>query len=306
MAAPSRKEGQLMHQHRTLDRLRDAAPAGLRRRIGPPLRALRHPGDVRRSDILQSRSRRLPDLLVIGAAKAGTSSLFYGLKQHPAFRGPSTKEVNYFSLHYGLGAAWYRAHFPAGAAGDGCFSADASPYYLFHPHAPTRAAELLPQARIIALVREPIARAYSHYQHNRREGREPLTFANAVDAEHERIDRGWARMLTDEWHDNAAVRSFSYLARGRYAEQLERWLRVFPREQMLVMRSEDYFADPNGTLRRVLKFSGLPDFEPAEPKHRNKGGYDDGIEPEIRAKLVEHFREPNRRLAELFGPELSW
>lgn len=275
----------------------------MRRTLGSFRRAVLSPIDIPRSRLLTSPARRLPDLLVIGAAKAGTSSMFYALKHHPAVRVPSTKEVSFFDLHFALGVPWYRAHFPRAG---GAFTLDATPYYLFHPHAPRRAAGVVPDAKILVLLRNPIDRAYSHYQHHRRDGSEDLSFDEALDREHERIAEPWRRTVEDEWFVSMDLHRFSYLARGRYAEQLERWLSYFPREHLLVERSEDLYADPGSVFRRVTSFLDLPSWEPDVYVHRNAGGYSQEIGSDTRARLRRYFAPYNEQLYDLLGVDLRW
>jgi hypothetical protein len=277
------------------------------------VRALRDPVDVSRRRLVTGPARVLPGCLVIGAAKAGTSSLFFALKQHPAVSPPCTKEVGYFDLHYAHGDGWYRSHFPTRAErrraldhGRGFLTLDATPYYLFHPHAARRAAATVPGARIIVLLRDPVERAYSHYHHHRRDGKEHLSFEEAIDREPERIADELARTIDDEWYVSPALQTYSYLARGRYAEQLERWWAWFPRDRVLVLRSEDLYEDPSRMYRDVTAFLDLPAWEPPAHERRNEGGYQEPMAPSTRALLAERFAPENERLANLLGRDLGW
>jgi len=111
----------------------------------------------------------------VGAQKAGTSSLYSYMVQHPQVLPAARKEIHYFDRHYDKGLRWYRRHFPLRARlSSERLSGEASPYYLFHPHAPRRIAETLPDARILMLLRNPANRAISHYFHEARVGREKL------------------------------------------------------------------------------------------------------------------------------------
>ena len=158
----------------------DACPPRSSHRIpetGPEGRAQRDLG-LRQAT---ARWRPLPDFLVIGAQKAGTTALYAYLRWHPGITGPSWKEVSFFDRHWWRGEAWYRGQFPL--RGRGRLVGEASPSYLFHPLAPERVHSLVPGARLVALVRDPVARAYSHYQHEVALGREPLGFEDALAAE---------------------------------------------------------------------------------------------------------------------------
>ena len=116
--------------------------------------------------------RALPDAVILGAQKSGTSSLHNYLVQQPGVIEPLRKEVHYFDVNFGRGESWYRAHF--GRLGEPGLNLDSSPYYLFHPAVPTRMRALLPDAKLIVLLRDPVRRAYSHYWHERDKGRETL------------------------------------------------------------------------------------------------------------------------------------
>ncbi len=259
-----------------------------------------------RSVELQLRSRdarALPDAMIIGAMKAGTSSLHYYLTQHPQVIAPLRKEVHYFDLNFGRGEAWYRANF--GRAGHGGVNIDSSPYYLFHPQVPERAHALVPDARLIVLLRDPVRRAYSHYWHERDKGREPLSFEDAIAAEPDRIGRDHERLASGEIGRSAAHQHFSYLARGRYAEQLERWLRVYPREQLLVLRFEDLASDPLPVLNRSLAYLGLPAMQDARLEPRNTRKYAP-IAPATDERLREYFRPHDAALEALLGERPSW
>jgi Sulfotransferase domain len=246
--------------------------------------------------------RPLPNFLILGAQKAGTTALYAYLRWHPQVTGPSFKEVSFFDRHYARGERWYRAHFPArrrAAIGE------ASPSYLFHPLAPERVAALLPDARLIALLRNPVHRAFSHYQHELALGREPLSFEDALGAEDERLRGEVERLSSDPAYFSHAWWNYTYLARGRYAEQLERWYGAFPRERLLVLFTEELAQDPGGTYRSVLEFLGLEARElPSYPRIFERE-YEQ-MHPETRAQLEQSFAEPNRRLAALLGRTLPW
>lgn len=246
--------------------------------------------------------RPLPDFLILGAQKAGTTALYAYLRWHPQITGPSFKEVSFFDRHYARGERWYRAHLPIRRRG---IVGEASPSYLFHPLAPERVARMLPNARLIALLRNPVDRAFSHYQHEVALGREQLSFEEAIAHEDGRMQGEVERMLGDPAYFSHPWWNYTYLARGRYAEQLQRWFAAFPRERLLVLLTDDLAADTAGTYARVLDFLGV--------EARGLDSYPRIFEREYaemsrqtRAGLERDFAEPNRRLAELLGRDLPW
>jgi len=249
--------------------------------------------------------RPLPGFLVIGAQKAGTTALYAYLRRHPAITGPSWKEVSFFDRHYARGEAWYRGNFPNTFRSRGNLVGEASPSYLFHPLAPERVRRLVPGAKLIALVRNPVDRAYSHYQHEVALGREPLSFEDALAAEDERLRGEEERMVGDPAYFSQAWWNYTYRARGLYADQLERWLAVFPREQLLVVPSDDLSADPGAAYARVLEFLGAAPHRLGSYPRVFERQYEP-MAPETRTRLATEFAEPNRRLYELLGRNLAW
>ncbi len=201
------------------------------------------------------------------------------------------------------GERWYRAHLPARRSGT--IVGEASPSYLFHPLAPQRVAQLLPHARLIALLRNPVDRAFSHYQHEVALGREPLTFEEAIDREDERMQGEVEHMLRDPEYFSEAWWNYTYLARGQYAAQLERWFQALPRERLLVLLTDELADDPAGTHRRVLEFLGVEPQELSSYPRIFERKYEQ-MASETRARLERSFEEPNDRLASLLNRQLPW
>jgi Sulfotransferase domain len=258
--------------------------------------------------------RLLPDYLIIGAQRAGTTSLHRYLVQHPGVRTTlRTKGVHYFDTGYGRGRSWYASRFPtrltawyvARRHGVALRTGEASPYYLFHPLVPQRVAELLPQVKLIALLRDPVVRAYSHYQHEVARGFETLSFEEAIAAEPARLAGEVERMLAEPLHHSFAHQHHSYLARGRYHEQLATWRALFDDSQLLVLSSERFFAEPGRWFKQVLDFLELPAFTPDAFERHNAYDYRQ-MGGEVRERLVEHYREPNRRLYQSLGDDFGW
>jgi hypothetical protein len=254
-------------------------------------------------DLRLRHARALPDAMIIGAMKCGTSSLHNYLTQHPGVIAPLRKEVHYFDVEYRRGERWYRANF--GRLDQPGLNLDSSPYYLFHPLVPRRAHALVPDARLIVLLRDPVRRAYSHYWHERDKKRETLSFEAAIDAEADRLGDAGQRLARGEIEQSRAHQHYSYLARGRYSEQLERWLQVYRREQLLVLKFEDLAKAPMVTLNRTLEFLGLPGMGYVRLEARNVRKY-----PPMSARTAERLREyfapHDAALAALLGEPTGW
>jgi hypothetical protein len=215
---------------------------------------------------------------------------------------PATrKEVHFFDLNFSKGMSWYRSHFPLKFRRGNFFTGEASPAYLFYPYVPQRVKAVLPPVKLIALLRNPVDRAYSHYQHEVRWKRETLSFEAALAQEPERLQGG---LVNDQ--PTLTYHHFSYLKRGIYADQITYWLDIFPREQFLILRSEDLFDNPVGIYQQVLAFLGVPAWElPADYAVPNpsKG---ESMLPETRRQLLDYFRPHNQRLYELLGRDFAW
>jgi hypothetical protein len=246
--------------------------------------------------------RPLPHFLLIGAQKAGTTSLYDAIAQHPRVVHALGKGIHFFDEHAHRGPAWYRSNFPMVR---GRLTGEASPDYLPHPLAPARAAALVPAAKLLVVLRDPVERAISHYHHSRALGVEPLPIEEALAAEPERLAGEFDRLRADPRADSQALRHHAYVARGRYAEQLVRWLAVFPREQLLAVRFEDLVTDPAPVLTRVFAFLGLrPD--PRVRVRRLNARPHDGAGAVVRAVLREQFAPAEDELARLLGPAFRW
>lgn len=259
-------------------------------------------------------ARALPGFLIVGAQRGGTTSLYAYLRRHPDVAGALLeKEVHFFDLHFDRGEGWYRRFFPTEAAcarhrrrrGRQLLVGEASPYYLFHPLVPERVARALPGARLIAMLRDPVERAYSQWRHEVELGHETLPFEEAVAREPERTAGEAERLASDPTHVSFAHQHFTYVARGEYTDQLQRWFGRFPPEQMLVIGSEEFFDDPSRELGRAHAFLRL---EPHElPRYDTfNATATRGLDPSLRERLAAHFRPHNERLFELLGRRFDW
>lgn len=259
---------------------------------------------------LTAGRRGLPDFIIAGAQKAGTTSLFGYLEGHPQCIPSSTKEVHYFDKNFDRGEAWYRMHFPpvcgTQAKAEHKLSFESSPYYMCEPRVPARMKELLPNVKLIFLLRNPVTRAYSHYQHSVLRRREPLSFEEAMEAEAERLAGEEAKMLADPHYPSFAYQHFSYLLRGIYVDQLIRWRSQFAPEQMLVLEAERMFKRPAEVFVEVLQFLELEPWQPSMFENLNSGRYKEPMNPTTRDKLTAYFAPHNRRLRDLLGWQPSW
>lgn len=277
---------------------------------------------------MTNEMRLLPDFLIIGGQRCGTTSLYYYLINYPSISSAHTKEVHFFDVNFNKGLRWYRAQFPTTLAKSYArhvnkhplITGEASPYYLFHPHAPRRIAEVMPNVKLIALLRNPIDRAFSQHWLEVQSGFEKLSFKDALASEEERLAGEWEKMLEDEQYHSFNYRHYSYLERGKYADQLQFWIDHYPKEQLLVLKSEDLYTRPAEVVEQTLKFLGVydekVDLQTQEYKKYKlplKSGYKSkqtpsvkDLDPELKRYLVDYFRPHNDQLATLLGRDFGW
>lgn len=267
---------------------------------------------------LSSRLREpgvLPDFLIIGAMKSGTSTLFAMLCQHPGVLRPAAKELHYFSnpRNYRRGEAWYRGCFPPPSAlaaseralGYRPVTGEATPAMSLPEYA-ERAARLLPEARLVVTLRNPVDRAYSHYQHmalaaipDRR------AFEDALEQEVALLEQGLQITQDSTRSHRRRLHNYGYLNRGHYVEHLAHWLRHYPRERLLILNFDTWRNDARSAATRAAQFLGLPSHDYAAVR-ANEGAYREPMAPATREWLTEHYRPYNRRLFELLGEDWGW
>ncbi len=265
-----------------------------------------------------------PDFLIIGAKRGGSTSFYFDLLRHshvaPLFPRPNllpkaaaTKGIHYFDQNYWRGERWYRGHLPSTfvrrrqerRVGAPIVTGEASPYYLFHPAAAERAARMFPNAKIIAVLRDPVMRTHSHWKERRRNDMEELDFATALAAEDARIGDVEMRLTQDPSFQSYAHEQQSYARQSEYDTALTRWYAHYPREQILVLSSEEYYADPLLQLTVATTFLGLPAEAIASGDVRNAAAGDE-LDPEIRERLAARFAPHNERLEQLTGRSFPW
>jgi len=264
------------------------------------------------------------EFLIIGAKRGGSTSFYFDLLQHshicPLFPRPDhlpkaelTKGIHFFDQNFDRGERWYRAHLPSRFArsrlisqvGSPVITGEASPYYLFHPAAAARSAGLLPRVKIIAVLRDPVMRTYSHWKERRRNKREDLDFAAALEAEDRRLGDAEQRLTADPAAYDYAHEQLSYARQSEYAPAMERWYEHFPRDQILVLASEEYYADPRAVLDQAQVFLGLPR-EPLSSSEVRNAAAGEQLDAAIAERLARRFLPLNARLVELTGRTFPW
>ncbi len=247
--------------------------------------------------------RKLPDYLIIGASRCGTTSLFEYLMKHPSVEYPTTKQVHYFDKHYHFGKNWYKIHFPLKWKKG--ISGDATPYYLNSPHAPKRVHDLIPSVKIIVMCRNPVDRAYSQYYLEFHGKNETLSFEDAIEKEDERVKDEYERMVTDPHFYSKKYHTFSYVDSGKYEKHLQKWLDYFPKSQFLFIQSEDFYKSPSTIFSQTLQFLNLPKYNLPEYKIFRAEKYSN-MDHKLRTKLEDYFKPYNEKFYKLIGKNCNW
>jgi len=262
--------------------------------------------------------RPLPDFLIIGSKRGGTTSVHAYLQGHPAVLSlfPSAQKIKgtyFFDENWYRGERWYRSHFPTSASrsiarrrlGVTPRSGEASPYYLFHPLAAERAASLFPSARIVVLLRDPVERAYSHYKERRANDTEALSFAEAIDAEEWRIAGEEERIISEPGYISIPHRHQTYLAQGRYATPIRRWMTAFPHGQVLVRPAEALYQDTQSTYDAICDHLGLPHHRLVDP-HVHEAHPSDALGAVMRRRLRAMVADDIAQLEAYLGTSMGW
>jgi hypothetical protein len=270
----------------------------IKKRIPQPVKnARRWPERTYR--MATSERRAMPSYIILGTQRGGTTSLYEWLITHPLIQSAYQKEVHYFDWEYHRGIRWYKSFFPYEKPG--FITGEASPYMLPYLVSAERALKDLPEStKFVALLREPVQRAVSHYFLERRLGLEPLSFEDAMAAEEARLKGAEAVARSGQQHYNH--RHFSYKMRGEYARQLRHWFDVVGRERILVLESEKIYTD-KAAADSVTDFLGLPVNDKPVPS-LNAATRVDSLDPNVLAALHDHFKDLNEELFELLGTRL--
>jgi len=257
----------------------------------------------------------LPDYYIIGVVKGGTTSLHDYLIQHPCIQPPIGKEIDYFGQLYYREQYWYRSSFPykiqkffaQKIQKKDFLTGEATPRYIEHPNVPERIKRLTPNAKFIVLLRNPIDRAYSHHNMSMTRKHETLPFEEAINKEQGRIQGEYEKMKKDYRYYNWTYYLFAYKEHGKYIERLQRWMKIFPRKQFKIIKSEDLFENPSTIYAEILEFLNLPKWDLSEYPALKKRKYQKpNMNPETRKKLSEFFKPYNEKLYRFLGTDFGW
>jgi hypothetical protein len=257
------------------------------------------------TNVLHGKEAWAPDFIIIGAQKGGTTALREFIIQHPQVVLSKKMEVHFFDKQFAKGIKWYRNQFPKRPSPYHLIG-EKTPYYMFHPAVPKRIFSFYPKVKIIIILRNPVDRAYSHYQMNKSNKTERLSsFEEAIEAESNRLAGEEKKLIDEPFYHSPKYQSFSYLKRGIYVDQIQRWLDYFPREQILILTNEDLNKDPQGIMNTTFAFLGISPCELIQFEKFNARDYEP-MDPATRQKLIKFFRPYNKQLQQLLKNDFHW
>jgi len=255
----------------------------------------------------------VPDFIIFAEGRSGSTSLYEAMVEHPNIHRALQKEIYFFDAEFQRGVGWYKHHFPfvwkkylsTRIQGKKFLTGEATPRYCINPHAPKRAYELIPKVKLIALLRNPIDRALSAYYLQLANGREKLSFEDALKEEESRISGEMEKMENDENYYSVNFIRYSYLGRAIYVNGIKKWMNTFPKDQFFFQDSESFWKNPSITVNQIYEFLNLPKFQAKQYPHYNSRKYPP-MKPETRKRLVEYFKPYNEKLYKLIGKSFDW
>jgi tetratricopeptide (TPR) repeat protein len=243
-----------------------------------------------------------PDFFIIGGMRCGSTSLHHYISYHSQIITPVKKEIHFFGENYVNGIDWYLSHFPPIPEKKGILTGEASPCFAEYGIS-NQVFQCFPNLKLIVILRNPVDRAYSHYNHTISWHSEYHEFEAAIAADLE--ENSQKELLLNG--DNSYLKVDSdYLRMSLYFYWMKEWLQLFPKEQILVLRSEDLYANPALETQKVFDFLELPKCNNIDSfLHTNKGDYN-VLDSSLRTKLKNYFQPHNQKLENLLDMKFDW
>jgi tetratricopeptide (TPR) repeat protein len=248
----------------------------------------------------QKPKQKSPNFIIAGASKGGTSSLYNYLSYHPQLLLSHKKELDFFWQNFASGINWYLAHFPTITDNDNWLTGEATPNYLRFPLVAQRIKTYCPQTKIIILLRNPVERTISWHYHKVNTGLTKGDLETAISQEIQQLET-----LSETELMAGGYRSIDNIFSSLYYYQLKAWMEHLPREQFLILKSEDFYSNTAVIMKQVFDFLGIPNQQLKEYAKVNVGSYQKA-EPAIRQQLSEYFKSYNRQLEEFLDLEFNW
>ncbi len=253
---------------------------------------------------ITASSRVLPDFIIIGTVRSGSTSLYYNICEHPSILPAEYDEIGFFDSNYHLGIEWYRSMFPTKKNMSNlkektnyAITGEDTPFYFWKKEVVERICQILPKSKLIVIFRNPVDRAYSNYNLALRTKNEEMSFEDAIDEE--------VRFMKNHTFRESIDRPRSYLSKGLYANQLELWKNNFPENQIHIICTENMKKYPEKELLEIFKFLEIPKYQIKNPQKQKMYNYEK-MNPETRQRLLDYFRPHNEKLFKMIQRKFEW
>jgi len=254
--------------------------------------------------------RTLPDFLIIGAPKCGTTSVYDYLIRHPNIFPAKEKEVQFFNSDSNVG---YRSYFPTvftkyykkSIQKQSFITGESTPHYLYSDKAPERVKRLIPHAKLIIILRNPIDRSYSHYNFHVKNRNLKVSFEKCIQREMDQ-KRNPDNDSTKFETVNEIIKSgsYPYLEDGIYVDKMEKWMEIFPQNQFLILEINE-LKNPQKFFTKIFEFLQVLNHEIKNIDKKNVGKYEK-MDNKTRDMLIEYFKPHNDRLCKFLGQKFDW
>lgn len=253
---------------------------------------------------ITASSRVLPDFIISGTVRSGTTSLYYNICEHPSVLPADYDEIGFFDSNYHLGINWYRSMFPTEKEMERvkketnfAITGEDTPFYFWKKEAAERILKDIPNSKIIIIFRNPVDRAYSNYQLGIRKKTETLSFEDAIDEEMNFLEKHSFRESVD--------RRRSYLSKGFYENQIKIWFNVFPREKIHILSTEDMQKNPEKTLLKIFQFLVIPNYTLKNPQKQKSSEYKK-MDEKTRKILLDFYKPHNEKFFQIIQERFDW
>ena len=253
---------------------------------------------------ITASSRVLPDFIISGTVRSGTTSLYYNICEHPSVLPADYDEIGFFDSNYHLGINWYRSMFPTEKEMERVkketnfeITVEDTPFYFWKKEAAERILKDIPNSKIIIIFRNPVDRAYSNYQLGIRKKTETLSFEDAIDEEMNFLEKHSFRESVD--------RRRSYLSKGFYESQIKIWFNVFPREKIHILSTEDMQKNPEKTLLKIFQFLVIPNYTLKNPQKQKSSEYKK-MDDKTREILLDFYKPHNEKFFQIIQERFDW